>query len=192
MAFKFVAPLSVACDKGCVRLLHDDQQRIVQAVIVEAGHGFQIIQIPFTFKNLLYALFQMLGDLLDPALCVGGGQHQRTHGDWFRGQRRALRQLIHISLGAGLRSQTIFLRHLVGFVPLCIIVAVVIDIAIIGENAAILFDRFAPIALVIKEPLGSVRQFQLVQIVNEVMSVIVGIVYGGIKPVAVQIVRQVD
>ena len=29
MAFKFVTPLSVACDKGCVRLLHDDQQRIV-------------------------------------------------------------------------------------------------------------------------------------------------------------------
>ena len=192
MAFKFVTPLSVACDKGCVRLLHDDQQRIVQAVIVEAGHGFQIIPIPLTFKNLLYALFQMLGDFLDSALCVGGVQHQRTHGDWLGEQRRALRQLVHIPLGAGLRSQAIFLRHLVGFVPLRIIVAVVVDIAIIGKNAAILFNRFAPIALVIKEPLGGVRQFQLVQIVNEVMPVIVGIVYGGIKPVAVQIVRQVD
>ena len=159
---------------------------------MEAGHGFQIIPIPFTFKDLLYALFQMLGDLLDSALCVGGVQHQRTHGDWLCGQRRALRQLVHIPLGAGLRSQAIFLRHLVGFVPLRIIVAVIVDIAIIGENAAILFDRFAPIALVIKEPLGSVRQFQLVQIVNEVMPVIVGIVYGGIKPVAVQIVRQID
>ena len=159
---------------------------------MEAGHGFQIIPIPFTFKNLLYALFQMLGDLLDPALRVGGGQHQRTHGDRLCGQRRALRQLVHIPLGAELRSQAIFLRYLVGFVPLRIIVAVIVDIAIIGENAAILFDRFAPIALVIKEPLGSVRQFQLVQIVNEVMPVIIRIVYGGIKPVAVQIVRQVD
>ena len=36
------------------------------------------------------------------------------------------------------------------------------------------------------------EEFQLVQIVNEIMPVIVGIVYGGIKPVAVQIVRQVD
>ena len=189
---KLVAPLSVACNKGCVRLLHDDQQRIVQAVIVEAGHGFQVIPIPFTFKNLLYALFQMLGDLLDSALRVGGVQHQRTHGDWLCGQRRALRQLVHIPLGGRLHSQTIFLRHLVGFVPFCIIVAVIVDIAIISKNAAILFDRFAPIALVIKESLSGVRQFQLVKIVNEVMPVIVGIVYGGIKPVAVQIVRQVD
>ena len=159
---------------------------------MEAGHGFQVIPIPLTFKNLLYALFQMLGDLLDSALCVGGVQHQRTHGGWLDRQRRALRRLVHIPLGAGLRSQTIFLRHLAGFVPLRIIVAVVVDIAIIGKNAAILFNRFAPIALVIKEPLGGIRQFQFVQIVNEVMPVIVGIVYGGIKPVAVQIVRQVD
>ena len=159
---------------------------------MEAGHGFQIIPIPLTFKNLLYALFQMLGDFLDSALRVGGVQHQRTHGDRLCGQRRSLRQLVHIPLGAGRRSQAIFPRHLVCLVPLRIIVAVIVDIAIIGKNAAILFDRFAPIALVIKKSLGGVRQFQLVQIVNEIMPVIVGIVYGGIKPVAVQIVRQVD
>ena len=134
----------------------------------------------------------MLGDLLDSALRVGGSQHQRTRRDWPGRQRRALRQLVHIPLGAGLRSQAIFLRHLVRLVPLRIIVSVIVDIAIIGENAAILFDCFAPIALVIKESLGGVRQFQLVQIVYEIMPVIVGIVYGWIKPVAVQIVRQVD
>ena len=134
----------------------------------------------------------MLGNLLDSALRVGGVQYQRTHGNRLCGQRRALRQLVHIPLGAGLRSQAIFLRHLVGFVPFRIIVAVIVDIAIISKNAAILFGCFAPIALVIEESLGGVRQFQLVQIVNEVMPVIVGIMYGGIKPVAVQIVRQVD
>ena len=78
MTLKLVPPLAVACHKGSVGLLHHNQQRIIQTVIMELGHRFQIILVAFTLKQVFHALLQMLGDLLDLARCVGGGQLNRS------------------------------------------------------------------------------------------------------------------
>ena len=74
MTLKVIAPLAKACNKGGVRLLHQNQQRIVQTVIMELGHGFQIGLIAFTFKQLPHTGFQPFRHFLYFALGVLGSQ----------------------------------------------------------------------------------------------------------------------
>ena len=62
MAFKVVPPLAKTGNQRGVRLLHGDQQRIVEAVIMELGHRREIGFVLFTFKKGLYSGFQTVSD----------------------------------------------------------------------------------------------------------------------------------
>ena len=63
MALKVVPPLTKTGNQRGVRLLHGDQQRIVEAVIMELGHRREIGFVLFTFKKGLYSGFQTVSDL---------------------------------------------------------------------------------------------------------------------------------
>ena len=63
MALKVVPPLAKTGNQRGVRLLHGDQQRIVEAVIMELGHRRKIGFVLFTFKKGLYSGFQTVSDL---------------------------------------------------------------------------------------------------------------------------------
>ena len=58
-------PGSVSGNQGGIRLLHGDQDRIVQGIIVEFGERLQIVLESFTLKQRLDTGFQLVGDLLD-------------------------------------------------------------------------------------------------------------------------------
>ena len=63
MALKVVSPLAKTGNQRGVRLLHGNQQRIVEAVIMELGHRREIGFVLFTFKKGLYSGFQTVSDL---------------------------------------------------------------------------------------------------------------------------------
>ena len=58
-------PGSVSGNQGGIRLLHGDQDRIIQGIIVELGERLQIVLESFTLKQRLDTGFQLVGDLLD-------------------------------------------------------------------------------------------------------------------------------
>ena len=64
--FDVTVELILPCVKPChqcgIRPLHSDQQRIIEAVIVEFCHRAQIRRVHFRCKNVLYALLQPFRD----------------------------------------------------------------------------------------------------------------------------------
>ena len=197
MAFKLVTPFVKASHKGSVRLLHHDQQRIVKAVIVELGHGFQVVLVSLTMEQVFYASFKLRRDLFDLSRRVGGSQLNGANGDRLLRLGSDCRLLgnggsVHKNRVRLVGGNTVFFRNIMVGVPYGKVVFVVVDIAVVGESAAVLLYRVAPKGFVIKILLGGFRQFQLVQLVNHIMPVVLGIVDGRIKPVAVKIVGKVD
>ena len=197
MAVKVLFPCSIASHKGCVRLLHHDQQRIVKAVIVELGHGFQVVLVSLTMEQVFYASFKLRRDLFDFPRRVGGSQLNGANGD----------RLLRLGDGCGLLGNggsvhknrvrlvggnAVFFRNVAVCIPYGKVVFVVVDIAVVGESAAVLPYRVTPKGFVIKILFRGFRQFQLVQLVNHIMPVVLGIADSGIKPVAVKIVGKVD
>ena len=73
MAVKVALPCRVPCNQGGFRLLHGDEQRVVEGVVIKLGHGAQIFLEPLGFKEFLDALFQPVCDLTDllgvPVFC---------------------------------------------------------------------------------------------------------------------------
>lgn len=65
MAVKVALPCRVPGNQRRIRLLHGDEQRVVERVIVELGHRCQVLFEPVGFKQLFDALFQLVGDLTD-------------------------------------------------------------------------------------------------------------------------------
>ena len=197
MAFKLVTPFVKASHKGSVRLLHHDQQRIVKAVIVELGHGFQVVLVSFTIEKVFYASFKLCRNLFDLARRVGGSQLNGANGDRLRRLGDGCGLLgnsgsVHKNRVRLAWGNAVFFRNIVVCVPYGKVVFVVVDIAVVGESAAVLPCRVAPKGFVIKILFRRFRQFQLVQLVNYIMPVVLGIVDGRIKPVAVKIVGKVD
>ena len=48
------------CKLGCLRLLHRNEQRVVEGIVVELGHRAEVFLEPLGFKQLLDALFQLV------------------------------------------------------------------------------------------------------------------------------------
>ena len=61
---KLVLPLSEAGDHGGVRLLHIDQHDVVEGIVVEPGHGFQVLCVFPTGKQVFNALLDAVGNIL--------------------------------------------------------------------------------------------------------------------------------
>ena len=59
-------PCGVTGNVGCLRLLHCNEQGVVERVVVKFGHRAEVFLIPFRVEQLLDALFQLVRDLLPP------------------------------------------------------------------------------------------------------------------------------
>ena len=66
MALKVVPPLAKTGNQRSVRLLHVNEHRVVDAVLVEAAHGAEILPVFLTLEQLLNPFFDTIGDLLEP------------------------------------------------------------------------------------------------------------------------------
>ncbi len=64
LAAELLLPGGIACHQCGVRLLHGDQNRIVQTVIVEAAHGGEPLLILIRLKQFSYSCLQLIGNLL--------------------------------------------------------------------------------------------------------------------------------
>ena len=62
IAVKLIFPGIVPSHQRSIWTLHCDQQRIIEAVIVEFRHCEQVLRIHFRSKNVLYTLFQPFRD----------------------------------------------------------------------------------------------------------------------------------
>ncbi len=138
MALELVLPLVVARHQGGVRLLHGDQEGVVEAVIVELGHGGEVVFILFALKKGLNTGFQPVGDLFHALGVVPAGQHNGNDGLGGRGG------LLRLPLGAaglvplhlrGRKGQhPVFLRDDLALIDLPPLVAAFDDIAVFGKG----------------------------------------------------------
>ena len=78
MALKLLFPLGIAFYQRPA--LHGDQDRIVEAVIVEPGHGPEIFRVLLAVEDLPDAIFQPVRDLLHTACGVFRGNDKRNNG----------------------------------------------------------------------------------------------------------------
>ena len=69
LTVKVTLPRGITGNIGCLRLLHRNEQRVVEGIVVELGHRAEVFLEPLGFKKLLDALFQLVRDFAD-LLCV--------------------------------------------------------------------------------------------------------------------------
>ena len=69
LTVKVALPRGITGNIGCLRLLHRNEQRVVEGIVVELGHRAEIFLEPLGFKQLLDALFQLVRNLAD-LLCI--------------------------------------------------------------------------------------------------------------------------
>ena len=69
LTVKVALPRGITGNIGCLRLLHRNEQRVVEGIVVELGHRAEVFLEPLGFKKLLDALFQLVRDFAD-LLCV--------------------------------------------------------------------------------------------------------------------------
>ena len=69
LTVKVALPRGITGNIGCLRLLHRNEQRVVEGIVVELGHRAEIFLEPLGFKKLLDALFQLVRDFAD-LLCI--------------------------------------------------------------------------------------------------------------------------
>ena len=69
LTVKVALPRGITGNIGCLRLLHRNEQRVVEGIVVELGHRAEIFLEPLGFKKLLDALFQLVRNLAD-LLCI--------------------------------------------------------------------------------------------------------------------------
>ena len=69
LTVKVTLPRGITGNVGCFRLLHCNEQRVVEGIVVELGHRAEIFLEPLGFKQLLDALFQLVRDFAD-LLCI--------------------------------------------------------------------------------------------------------------------------
>ena len=70
VALKVLLPVAIARHAGGVRALHVNQQGIACRIVVKLGHGFQVVGVLAAGKQVLQALFQLVGDLLQPVAAL--------------------------------------------------------------------------------------------------------------------------
>ena len=69
LTVKVALPRGITGNIGCLRLLHRNEQRVVEGIVVELGHRAEVFLEPLGFKKLLDALFQLVRDFAD-LLCI--------------------------------------------------------------------------------------------------------------------------
>ena len=69
LTVKVALPRGITGNIGCLRLLHRNEQRVVEGIVVELGHRAEVFLEPLGFKKLLDALFQLVRNLAD-LLCI--------------------------------------------------------------------------------------------------------------------------
>jgi len=69
LTVKVALPRGITGNIGCLWLLHRNEQRVVEGIVVELGHRAEIFLEPLGFKKLLDALFQLVRDFAD-LLCI--------------------------------------------------------------------------------------------------------------------------
>ena len=74
LTVKVALPRGITGNIGCLRLLHRNEQRVVEGIVVELGHRAEIFLEPLGFKKLLDALFQLVRDFAD-LLCISVFSH---------------------------------------------------------------------------------------------------------------------
>ena len=62
-------PRGITGNIGCLRLLHRNEQCVVEGIVVELGHRAEVFLESLRFKKLLDALFQLVRDFAD-LLCI--------------------------------------------------------------------------------------------------------------------------
>ena len=65
MAVKVALPCRVPGNQRCLRLLHGDEQGVVERIVVKLGHRAKVLLEAFRFKEFLDTLFQLVRDLAD-------------------------------------------------------------------------------------------------------------------------------
>ena len=65
MAVKVALPCRVPGNQRCLRLLHGDEQGVVERIVVKLGHRAKVFLEAFRFKEFLDALFQLVRYLAD-------------------------------------------------------------------------------------------------------------------------------
>ena len=69
LTVKVALPRGITGNIGCLWLLHRNEQRVVEGIVVELGHRAEIFLEPLGFKQLLDALFQLVRNFAD-LLCI--------------------------------------------------------------------------------------------------------------------------
>ena len=87
LTVKVALPRGITGNIGCLRLLHRNEQRVVEGIVVELGHRAEIFLEPLGFKKLLDALFQLVRDLAD-LLCIFVFSHLKPPFHICSGQKK--------------------------------------------------------------------------------------------------------
>ena len=74
LTVKVALPRGITGNVGCLRLLHRNEQRVVEGIVVELGHRAEIFLEALGFKKLLDALFQLVRNFAD-LLCISVFSH---------------------------------------------------------------------------------------------------------------------
>ena len=74
LTVKVALPRGITGNIGCLRLLHRNEKRVVEGIVVELRHRAEIFLEPLGFKKLLDALFQLVRDFAD-LLCIFAFSH---------------------------------------------------------------------------------------------------------------------
>ena len=88
LTVKVALPRGITGNIGCLRLLHRNEQCVVEGIVVELGHRAEIFLKPLGFKQLLDALFQLIRDFAD-LLCASVFSHIRPPFPFYSGQKKA-------------------------------------------------------------------------------------------------------
>ena len=65
LTVKVALPRGITGNIGCLRLLHRNEQRVVERIVIELGHCAEIFLETLRFKQFLDTLFQLVRDFSD-------------------------------------------------------------------------------------------------------------------------------
>ena len=65
LTVKVTLPRGITSNIGCLRLLHRNEQRVVERIVIELGHCAEIFLKTLRFKQFLDTLFQLVRDFSD-------------------------------------------------------------------------------------------------------------------------------
>ena len=147
-------------------------------------------------------MLQAVGNLLELFGGLFCGKVNRDNGLRLRrldGKGRCLhRGGIHLHLfrvkvrRLWVAHNAVFFGNIAPIVPLRKGVFIVVNIALFGEASSVIDSGVAPVFLIHEILFCFFGQLQFVQLVDKVIAVIFFALDGGIKPIAIKVLRKVD